>query len=276
MKTIIIFTVACFAMLSYYDMIDVNLYTVLFVCIIAALLYKNNESVKEHLTDLEALGVLGNVYNSGNATLTNLTVTGDLTVKGTSKFTANNDIVIGANLLKNPSDASKGSMTGVWIHGDILGVGGSAFETANLIAREDCTFQKNVNIPGNVNVGNNLSVGGDADIRKHLDVNSAKLVSSANGPNHIRVYQSNGNYFAVDDNGMAISNGTKGQTTFTGDVKIKGLLGVNTDQTDAIGNDFIRVYKGNGAKGWYWYYNTTSAANDRDDKGGAAPRAYPF
>lgn len=88
MKTeLLVVLFAILIYLKHIEFITTEYSTIAIIMVVALILtFENNN---EHMTDLEALGILGNMYNTGNATLTNLTVTGNLTVNGDAQV-ANN------------------------------------------------------------------------------------------------------------------------------------------------------------------------------------------
>ena len=118
---------------------------IILILIIITILYNTNEYFT---TDTEALANIASLYNSGNFTLTNASITNDLNVNGL--LTASGDAKMNSNVY----------------------IEGNAQMNKNLIVNGDTNLNKNITIGGQAQIGNNLSVGGDTQIKNNLMVNN--------------------------------------------------------------------------------------------------------
>ena len=79
--TKLIVVITCFAILKYYNVIDLDIKNVLFICIMYIILF-NKTKLIEGLdnTSNEAVQSVASMYNSGNLTATNLNISGTTTL----------------------------------------------------------------------------------------------------------------------------------------------------------------------------------------------------
>jgi hypothetical protein len=104
---IISFILLLLIILKIYNKIDVTIHTIIIITVITVLLLLKMNS-KENFTPQEVLQNLGSLYNDQNMTVTNLTVTGKLTVgdplTNTVKMTINDSTNQAGNLMQLNSD----------------------------------------------------------------------------------------------------------------------------------------------------------------------------
>jgi len=227
-------------------------FTVLNIIIgITILLMLTNNNTTEFMTDTEVLQNIGSIFDTTNMKVTNLKVTGDVTING--KLTAPE-----ATIKKLQSDTTYlGSSTTA----GILNTSDGKLIINGKVDIPEATINKLKT--DNINLGL-TSAGGTIDGGS----NKLKIIGNDITMDNVKMNNLTANKIDVGlTNKGGIITGNSGRLIIDSDVKVTGLMGVNMNRKNAVNTEYFRVNEGDGGKSHMYYSkgrDISSNSNDRE------------
>lgn len=238
----------------------------LIIILIIVLIYLNDDKM-EHATftdiDTEAIKNISSFYKTGTGILPNISVSGNISADGviTTKkgINADNtnltikDITSNGNISASGSINTKGNVES---HTDgnknsfILGAKG-ADKRPMLTTAHQWSFDHDMSDGGSLIINECYGANGT---NNNWTCKNRMSIKPQNGD---LVLSNDGNKIILGKDQITIKSD---KIVLDGNVKVTGLLGVNTGLRNNVGNDFMRVFQnsGNGnAKTEFWFFNSS-------------------
>jgi hypothetical protein len=271
-------------LLSNNKIIDINISTIILISLIAITLcwhdVHHDVHHGEHLTDLEAISSLAQTYNTGNAILTNLTVTGNANLGPTtlSNLTASGTTNVTGQINQTGGYTVNGPLQVIEGQGISLGKGGSDIRPVPATAHQ-WSLDHGTGTDNSLKVTECWNDNGwkcAEKIKINPDNGDITLTGNVNIVGNLITSGSTttGNLTASGTTTTGIITAPNKRLLLDASTKITGLLGVNTNRVNVVDNDYIRVYKGDNQPSWYQYVAKNSAWSEKNLPG--VSNLFPF